>query len=110
MKITIIPSDGAVYIDGYCLSNLDLIQVPTNVHAFQWNGTKGFIEFVEDNNFCKPPNQILDELPDWVASALQKWQEAKILEDLVIEQKRQNEIIRQAVQAEAEASLAQTTN
>lgn len=106
MKLTIVPSDGAVYKDGYCLNSLNLVGIPTNIHALQWNGSKCSIEFTEDENFYKPENQVFDELPDWAFSALQKWEEAKIAEDLAKEQER---IRIEALKAEIEANLAATT-
>lgn len=81
MKLTIIPSDGAVYKDSVSYSDLDLSSAPANVHALQWNGTKGWVEFVEDENFHKPANEIIDALPSWVNGALAKWEEAKAAEE-----------------------------
>lgn len=80
-RLTIIPSDGAVYTDSGAQINLDLSScgVPENIHALQWNnpvyrnksvldaianlpygeGT-GWIEF-EDSI----PNQEIFSLPEW---------------------------------------------
>lgn len=77
MKLTIIPSDGAVYKDNFSFSNLVLSGIPEDVHALQWNGTKGWIEFKEDENFHKPANEIIDALPDWAVAAVSKWDEAQ---------------------------------
>ena len=81
MKLVIIPVDGAVYVDGFAYSgmNLSTCNIPANVHALQWNGVKGWIEFVEDENFNKPDNQIITELPEWANQAKIKWDEAKII-------------------------------
>lgn len=81
MKITVIPSDGAVYKDDASYSGLVLSGVPENIHALQWNGIKGFVEFVEDENFNKPANEIIEELPVWALAAISKWDEAKAIED-----------------------------
>lgn len=80
MKLTIIPIDGAVYVDDVSFSNMDLssCNIPSDVHALQWNGVKGWIEFVEDEDFNKPNNQIITELPDWAIQSKVKWDEAKI--------------------------------
>ena len=42
--ITILKDDKWVNIDGYQL-NLDSIDLPANVHAIQWTGSEGWIEY-----------------------------------------------------------------
>jgi hypothetical protein len=81
MKIVIIPVDGAVYVDGYSYSNLDLSFCPNEVHAIQWNVSKGWIEFKENDEGIKPQNQIITELPSWAVQSKAKWDEAKALEE-----------------------------
>lgn len=44
MRLTIIPSDGFVSIDGYGFSGLDLSSIDPTVHAVQWYDTYGEIE------------------------------------------------------------------
>jgi len=44
MRITIIPSDGFVSIDGYGFSGLNLSSIDPTVHAVQWYDTHGEIE------------------------------------------------------------------
>ena len=70
MKITIIPSDQAVYKDGVSYSGLTLNTVPAEVHALQWSNNKGHIEFVDN---AKANEEIL-ELPSWANDALNLWQ------------------------------------
>jgi len=77
MKLTIIPSDGAVYKDGVSYSGLNLSSVPTNVHALQWYGTEGEVEF---NGRPKPQNELITSLPTWAITAMTKWDEAKVAE------------------------------
>lgn len=77
MKLTIILSDGAVYKDGVSYHGLDLSGAPDNIHALQWNGESGWIEFVNESEFRKPANENIDTLPDWANDALAKWSEAK---------------------------------
>jgi hypothetical protein len=74
MKLSIIPSDGAVYKDGLCYANLDLSNIPDNIHALQWYETEGEIEF---SGTPKPQNEIITELPSWVNACVAKWDEAK---------------------------------
>lgn len=81
MKLTIIRSDGAVYKDGVSYSGLDLSSVPTDVHALQWYGTEGEVEF---NGRPKPQNEPITVLPDWANVCLTKWDEVKAAEEAAI--------------------------
>ena len=101
MKLTIIPSDGAVYENGVCYSNLTWNGTPLNVHALQWDSSTpinkvlktvveelvngvlvpvakesittsyGWIEFNDGT-----PNEDISVLPTWVANAEIAWTEA----------------------------------
>lgn len=84
MKLTIIPSDGAIYKDGISYSELDLSDAPSNVHALQWSGDAGFIEFKTESEFRKPANENIDQLPEWAIAAIGKWDEAKAAEEAAI--------------------------
>jgi hypothetical protein len=77
MRLTIIPIDGAVYVDGVCFSGLLLEGIPSDVHALQWFDTKGWIEY-STNPFSseKKPNEEIEELPDWANLAISSWEEA----------------------------------
>lgn len=79
MKITIIVDDKTVYIDSVSYANLDLSSIPTNVHAMQFNGNAGWIEFKDNNDGTKPHNEPISSLPVWATTAISKWQEAKDL-------------------------------
>ena len=70
MKLTIIKDDGAVYKDNVSYSSLSLPTIPSDVHALQWNGTTGWIEFVDNLK----PNETITELPSWANDALTAWQ------------------------------------
>ena len=85
MKLTIIPSDGAVYRDGHSYSGLDLSSAPENIHALQWDNGGGWIEFKNESEFRKPANENIYSLPEWVNAALAKWDEAKTNEEAVIQ-------------------------
>jgi hypothetical protein len=84
MKLSIIPIDGAVYKDGYSYSGLNLSFVPSSVHALQWKDTKGWIEFVDNDDGTKPQNESITELPSWVNACVTKWDEAKAAEEAAI--------------------------
>lgn len=79
MKITIIPSDGAVYKDGYSYLGLDLSFAPAEVHALQFNtiSNAGWIEFKQDDFGEKPNNEKITTLPVWVNDCIAKWDEAE---------------------------------
>lgn len=76
MKLTIITVDGAVYKDNVFFGGLDLSHAPENVHALQWDGVKGWVEFKEVFGEPKPTNQVITELPQWVALSVEKWDTA----------------------------------
>jgi hypothetical protein len=73
MKLTIIPVDGSVGQDGKFYLELDLSScgIPSNVHALQWDGVAGWIEF---NTPIE--NQPITELPAWANACMTKWTEA----------------------------------
>ena len=67
MKLTIIPSDGAVYEDGLAYSNLVWEGTPPNVHALQWQDIAGWIEYIDQ------PNENITVLPEWADNAMAAW-------------------------------------
>lgn len=71
MKLTIIPSDGAVYENGVCYSHLSWEGTPSNVHALQWSDTTGWIEFNDGT-----PNEDITVLPLWAGNAELAWNAA----------------------------------
>lgn len=83
MNLSIIPIDGAVYVDGFSYSGLQ-ITAPEGVHALQWKATKGWIEFVDSDEGVKPQNEPITVLPDWATAAVAKWQEAKDAEEAAV--------------------------
>ena len=77
MRLTIIPIDQAVYVNGDCrILNLASCAIPVDVHALQWYDVKGWIEFIQPDPFTpKPDNQDITELPAWANCCVTKWQE-----------------------------------
>jgi hypothetical protein len=73
MKLTIIPTDGSVGEDEKFYSGLNLSScaIPANVHALQWDGVAGWIEFNEP-----VPNEEISTLPSWANCCMTKWTEA----------------------------------
>jgi len=78
MRLTIIPSDGFVNVDGNPkFQPLDISDcgIPADVHALQWYETRGWVEFRDDNDpfTPKPANQDITELPVWANNCVQVW-------------------------------------
>jgi hypothetical protein len=73
MKLTIISADMSVGEDGKFYYGLDLssCNIPTDVHALQWDGVTGWIEFNEPI-----PNEEITSLPAWANCCMTKWAEA----------------------------------
>ena len=68
MKLTIIPSDGAVYENGVCYANLTWSGTPLDIHALQWQDGTGWIEFNDGKQ-----NLEINSLPDWADNAMAAW-------------------------------------
>jgi hypothetical protein len=69
MLLTIIPVDGIVNKDGdvYTKLNLSSCAIPPNVRALQWQETKGWVEFWDQQN------EDITSLPSWVDCCLAVW-------------------------------------
>ena len=69
MKLTIIPVDGNVKKDevGYLKLDLSSCGIPSNVRVLQWQETKGWLEFWDQDN------QDITELPSWTNCCLAVW-------------------------------------
>lgn len=81
MKLTIIPDDSYVSVDGdNTRYPLDLLpcNIPSEVHALQWFNTKGWIEFDDpiDPFSPKPPNEMIEKLPEWALACVGVWENA----------------------------------
>ena len=74
MRLTIIPIDGTVSEDGMSYSGLDLSScgIPGDVHALQWDGSAGWIEF----NSPLVQNEPITQLPAWANCCMTKWDDA----------------------------------
>jgi hypothetical protein len=72
-RLTILPVDGAVYRDAGNYLDLDLsgCGIPADVHALQWDGSAGTIEFTDTRE-----NEEITALPDWANACVAKWDEA----------------------------------
>jgi hypothetical protein len=75
MRVTIIPADGFVSVDGEGYHALDLSVMPSDVHAIQWYGTDGEVEY-QDNRGRATHNEIITDLT-LCQPALDVWSAAK---------------------------------
>jgi hypothetical protein len=67
MKITVVVLDELVCIDSLCYRNIDMSLVPNNIHALQWNGSVGHIEYT---NLV---NENIVSLPSWIDGLIDAW-------------------------------------
>lgn len=81
MRLTIIPSDRAIGIDGNFFLKIkqDLSWIPSDVHAVQWDGTKGHVEYIDDR-----PNLQIEELGIFEQAIIDYENEKKRIEDEAI--------------------------
>jgi len=79
MRLTIIADDKAVGVDGLFLSPIDLPQLDANIHAVQWYGDLGEVEYkVQTSNgaFVKPANAVITDVTAY-QFAVDAWNAAK---------------------------------
>jgi hypothetical protein len=75
MRVTIIPVDGFVSVDGEGYGDLDLSFMDSDIHALQWYETEGELE-IEDARGRVIENRPIDSLEPY-QPALDAWQAAK---------------------------------
>ena len=63
MKISIVRDGGICQIDGVAVEISDVSGIPSNVHALQWDGTAGQVEFSNGADF-----DSISSLPSWAVS------------------------------------------
>ena len=101
MKLTIIRDMGLVHVDGRGHDELDLSSVPVEVHAVQWDGTSGEIEYVSND----VPNDMITSLPSW-AQAIANERKAVVDAEIAEEEKTKAERIAYENSAEGKANSA----
>ena len=72
MRVTIIPADGKVVIDGVVKVGFDL-SFMADIHAVQWYGTEGEIERLDERN--RHSNEEITSLEPFQA-AIDAWNSA----------------------------------
>jgi hypothetical protein len=100
MRLTIIPSDSTVYIDGKSYGNIDLSWIPDidekKVHAIQWldedeDGMgEGHIEFVGPDPNLEITTLGIEGFCSF-QKAIHQWNEKKVEEDAFIKQQLEEE-------------------
>jgi hypothetical protein len=75
MRVTIIPADALVSVDGKGYSELDLSFMASDIHALQWYETDGELE-IKDARGRVVENRPIDSLEPY-QPALDAWQVAK---------------------------------
>jgi len=101
MKLTIIRDMGLVHVNGRGHDELDLSSVPAEVHAVQWDGTSGEIEYVSNN----VPNDSITSLPSW-AQAIANERKAVIDAEIEAEEKAEADRIAYENSTEGKAEAA----
>ena len=90
MRLTIVVDDTAVYTDDAVYIIPDIVElVPEGIWALQWLNGKGWIEFNTDEDWNKPSNQRITELPEWAIACKARWSEEHL--KMLEEQARQAE-------------------
>ncbi len=84
MRITIIPEDGFVSVDGEGYSDLDLSFMASDTHALQWYETEGELE-IQDARGRVVENRLIDSLEPY-QPALDAWRVAREVDLLEVEQ------------------------
>lgn len=75
MRVTIIPADGFVSVNGEGYGRLDLSFMGADIHALQWYGTDGEIERRDGRGRIVANEEFADLTP--YQPALDAWQVAK---------------------------------
>lgn len=86
MKLVIIADDARVGIDALNYDGLDMSQLDPSIHAIQWYGEYGEVEFkskFENGQIVKPQNQIITDVTPYLW-AVDAWNEAKAAEEAAI--------------------------
>lgn len=79
MRLVIIADDARVGIDAISYDGLNMSQLDPSIHAIQWYGEYGEIEFkskFENGQIVKPQNKIVTDVTQyqWAVTA---WNEAR---------------------------------
>ena len=95
MRVTVVPADRMVAIDGVVM-RVDISDLP-GVHAMQWYGSRGEIEYLADDNGNRPLNSKIDNFTPF-EDYVEAWREAKVAHDEMVarEERKRQEAARNA--------------
>jgi hypothetical protein len=82
MKLVIIADDARVCVDSVCYDELSMGALDPTIHAVQWNGVYGEVEYkpvFENGQITKPQNQVITSI-DSYQWAVDAWNVAKSAE------------------------------
>ena len=80
--ITVIKSDTAIYVDEVPMAGCDMAGLPDDLHALQWNGTNGHVEYtgnVKPNLTVSSEEEVESALGVSLSTLIER-QEARIAE------------------------------
>tara|TARA_R110002153_G_scaffold267531_1_gene431696 strand:+ start:233 stop:529 length:297 start_codon:yes stop_codon:yes gene_type:complete len=87
MKLVIVADDSRVVVDAVAYDGLDMSQLDSAIHAIQWNGEYGEIEYkpvFANGEITKAPNQIVMSI-DAYQWAIDAWNVQKAAEVAALE-------------------------
>ena len=65
--VTVVPSDKLIIVDGEAIVFDAPFAAPANLHALQWNGQQGHVEWTDDYNWPLEPEAYEEEVAPYVA-------------------------------------------
>ena len=79
MRVIILPKEGTVTVDGESLGDFDMTKVSNDIHALQWYGDRGEIEYIDnpDDDVEGKPNKLIDKLPVWTNKLIKDYAKKK---------------------------------
>ena len=83
MRVTIVPIDGFVSVDGKWFGGLNLSFMDASVHAVQWYETHGEIEVKNPVTGRMVANEVITSI-DAFQPAIDVWQAAKTAEEAAV--------------------------
>jgi hypothetical protein len=103
MRITVIPQDGVVSIDGESYAGIDLSNLDSTVHAIQWHDTEGEVEIKDargrmvENREITSFDEFASVIPLWEAAKLKTQLEEQALADAKAKMEAKNQMEAQAL-------------
>lgn len=79
MKLTIVADDKCVGVDGEFIAPIEMPQLDASIHAVQWNGEYGEVEYktqFENGDLVKPANVLINDMTPY-QFAVDAWNAAK---------------------------------